>query len=235
MPIELHSVTFESPDPERDAEFWAAVLGRSSEIDAGGILLAGGHGQLGLRFAFGAAHGTAMNRLHLHLTEDARGQRETIAVCLSLGARLGGSGHVPENDCAYLADVVNDEFCVIEDGNGYLAGCGPLGEVTIDGSREVGHFWSEALGWPLVWEVGDERVIQSPAGGTKVAWGGESVAARPEKGRQYFVFTVPADEFDSEVERLVALGATRPVVDPTGEVTLRDPDGTSFVLRAVGG
>ncbi|MEO7721024.1 MAG: VOC family protein, partial [Pseudolysinimonas sp.] len=228
MPLELQSVTFESAEPERDAEFWAAVLGRSPQSDAGGILLAGAEGQLGLRFAHGAAHASDMNRLHLHLTEGVRTQRETIATCLALGARLRGNGHYPENDCAYLADVVGDEFCAIEDGNTYLAGCGTLGEVTIDGSREVGIFWSEALGWPLVWEVGDERVIQSPVGGTKVAWGGESVAAGPEKGRQYFVVTVPVDEFDDEVERLTALGASSPVSDGSGETTLRDPDGIAF-------
>jgi hypothetical protein len=202
--------------------------------DAGGWLLAGGRGQLGLRFAGGSAHGDAMNRLHLHLTDGVRSQRDTIAACLALGATLRGSGKIPENDCVYMADVVADEFCVIEDGNGYLTGCGPLGEVTIAGSREVGRFWSEALGWPLVWEVGDERVIQSPLGGTKVAWGGEPVAAPPEKGRQYFVFTVPAAEFDDEVKRLISLGAFALSTDASGETTLRDPDGTAFVLRGVG-
>ena len=69
MPIELQSVTFESQDPQRDAEFWGAILERPLENDAGGILLAGGHGQVGLRFVIGAAHGATMNRLHLHLTE----------------------------------------------------------------------------------------------------------------------------------------------------------------------
>lgn len=39
-------------------------------------------------------------------------------------------------------------------------------------------FWSEALGWPLVWDQDEETAIQSPHGGTKVAWGGPPVAPK---------------------------------------------------------
>ncbi|MEO7720314.1 MAG: VOC family protein [Pseudolysinimonas sp.] len=233
MPVELQSVTFESPEPDRDATFWGGVLGRPFQPDAGGILLAGGQGQVGLRFTAGEAHGDVMNRLHLHLSEATRGQHASIEACLQLGAKLRGNGHIPENDCAYLADPVGDEFCVIEDGNRYLAGCGPLGEVTIAGSRSVGHFWSAALGWPLVWEVGEETAIQSPLGGTKVAWGGEPAGPQSARGRQYFVLTVPTDEFDYEVGRLVGLGATGGVAGASRETILRDPDGIVFVLRTI--
>ena len=233
MPIELQSVTFVSRDPERDAEFWGAILGRSGESDAGGTLLAGQGGQVGIRFAAGPSHGSARNPLHLHLSEvDGRGQADTIAACVKLGARLRGNGHVPENSYAAMADVVGDEFCVIEDGNGYLAGCGPLGEVTCEGTRAVGHFWSDALAWPLVWEVGEETAIQSPAGGTKISWGGEPVGPEPAPERQYFVLTVAHREFDDEVDRLLALGASERAT-ASGGMTLSDPDGRGFVLRAV--
>ncbi len=53
-----------------------------------------------------------------------------------------------------LADPEGNEFCVIEPGSKWLAGCGFLAELTCDGSREVGYFWSEALGWPLVLHQG---------------------------------------------------------------------------------
>ena len=75
-----------------------------------------------------------------------------------------------------LADPEGNEFCVIEPGNAFLAGCGFLGELACDGTRDVGLFWSEALGWPLVWDQDEETAIQSPRGGTKVAWGGPPVA-----------------------------------------------------------
>ena len=235
MSPQLQSVTFESPDPERDAEFWGAVLGRSSESDVGGLLLPGSRGQLGIRFGAGAAHGAARNRLHLHLSDGIRAQRDTIDACRRLGGRLLGNGHVPANSYAVMADVAGDEFCVIEDGIGYLAGCGPLGEVTCAGTPRVGHFWSQALGWPLVWERGEETAIQSPAGGTKLAWSGEWADPEAGTGRQYFTLTVDGAEFDCEVARLLSLGASapRPADLASSAMKLSDPDGIGFVLRAV--
>lgn len=144
-----------------------------------------------------------------------------------------GSGHVPENSYAVMADAVGDEFCVIEDGNAYLAGCGPLGEVTCEGTRAVGLFWSRALGWPLVWEDGEETAIQSPAGGTKIAWSGDPVNPRTDRRRQYFVVSVARHELDEEVGRLIAIGATRAATGRIGESVLEDPDGNEFVVRAV--
>jgi hypothetical protein len=47
---------------------------------------------------------------------------------------------------------VGYEFCVIEPGNAYLAGCGVLGELACDGTRQVGLFWQAVLGWRLVWD-----------------------------------------------------------------------------------
>lgn len=231
MAIDLHSVTFRSEDPQRDAEFWGALLGRRPESDHGGILLAGESGQVGLRFDVGTPHGAEWNRLHLHLADGPGDQKATIARCVKLGARLRGNGHVPENSYAAMADVVGDEFCVIEDGNSYLAGCGPLAEVTCEGSRTVGLFWGQVLGWPLVWEEGEETAIQSPEGGTKVSWGGEIVNPRAGRQRQYFILTVPSDQRDREVERLLALGASDRSIVESGEALLRDPDGTTFVLR----
>ncbi len=235
MVVEFQSVTFESPEPERDAEFWGAILGRRVVRDSGGILLTGVGGQVGIRFAAGAAHGVARNRLHLHLADRPPGQSGTIEACVKLGGRLLGSGHVPANSYAVMADVAGDEFCVIEDGNGYLAGCGPLGEVTCAGTPRVGHFWSQALGWPLVWEHGEETAIQSPAGGTKLAWSGEWVDPEPGTGRQYFTLTVGGADFDREVGRLLSLGASapRPADAASRVVTLSDPDGIDFVVRAV--
>ncbi len=52
----------------------------------------------------------------------------------------------------------------------FLAGCGFLGELACDGTRQVALFWAAVLGWPLVWDEGQETAIQSPHGGTKVAW-----------------------------------------------------------------
>lgn len=52
-------------------------------------------------------------------------------------------------------------------GNNFLAGTGYLGEVTCDGTRDVGRFWRDALIWPLVWDENEETAVQSPLGGTR--------------------------------------------------------------------
>src|SRR5690554_3761167 len=231
MTIELQSVTFRSPTPREQAEFWAAVLNRPLQNVSDGILLPGESGQVALGFVHGAGHGTENNLLHLHLADGPRNQKDTMAACLALGARVLGSGRIPENSYAGMADVAGDEFCVIEDDNSYLAGCGPLGEVTCDGTRAVGLFWSRALGWPLVWEEGEETAIQSPAGGTKIAWSGDPFDPNLDRDRQYFVLSVPSDELDDEVRRLRELGASAPAVREGGETVLRDPDGNRFVVR----
>ncbi len=231
MAVELQSVTFTSPHPESQATFWGDVLARSPEPDGEGILLAGEGGQVGLRFASGPPHGPRLNRMQLHLSESGRGQSDTIAACLQHGGHLKGSGRVPPGSYAVMADVADDEFCVIADDNSYLAGCGPLGEVTCDGSRAVGIFWSEVLGWPLVWEEGEETAIQSPAGGTKIAWSGDSVDPLEPDDRQYFVLTASTAELDDEIARLVGLGATVASTEP-GTIWLTDPDGNRFVVRA---
>ncbi|WP_162924946.1 VOC family protein [Mycetocola zhujimingii] len=232
MPITLQSVAFRSENPHRDADFWGAVLNRPVESDGGESFLRGEAGQVGIRFTSGPPHAeNTNNRLHLHLADGPLDQSGTIAMCLGFGARLLGSGRIPENSYAGMADVAGDEFCVIEDRNAYLAGCGPLAEVTCEGTRTVGLFWSNVLAWPLVWDEGGETAIQSPAGGTKIAWNGESVMPDAARARQYFVLTVPGNELDHEVRRLLDLGASGHSVGRTGETVLRDPDGYEFEVR----
>lgn len=232
MSLRFHSVTFLSGDPAMDAAFWGAVLGRVPRLDDGGILLPGDDRQVGLRFAAGASPSAKRNRLHLHLSRADRDQRECIAACVEHGARLRGNGHVPRGSYAAMADVAGDEFCVIEDENSYLAGCGPLGEVTCEGTQATGIFWSRALGWPVVWNEGEEVAIQSPVGGTKLAWSGKPIEPGTALDQQYFILTAPADELDDEVARLLTLGATEAVAGPSGATTVRDPDGVAFVVRS---
>ena len=128
-----------------------------------------------------------------------------------------------------LADPEGNAFCVIEAGNGFLAGCGPLGEVACDGARAVGLFWRDALGWPLVWDEDEETAVQSPLGGTKVAWGGPPMAPKHGRNRQRFDLEA-TDLLPIDVARLVALGATR-LGERDGGVELADPGGNEFLVR----
>jgi hypothetical protein len=174
------------------------------------------------------------NQVHLHLTSTSlEDQQQTVARALGLGARHLDVGQRPEEGHVVLADPEGNEFCVIEPGNSFLAGCGFLGELACDGSQQVGYFWSEALGWPLAWDQDEETAIQSPAGGTKIAWGGPPLRPKTGKNRLHFDLAPPVDgDQHVEVDRLVSLGATR--VDlGQGEVSwvlMADPDGHEFCV-----
>ena len=171
-----------------------------------------------------------LNRLHLHLTSASpEAQRATVEKALSLGGYHLDVGQLPEEGQIVLSDPGGNEFCVIEAGNGFLAACGPLGEVACDGSREVGVFWHEVLEWPLVWDQGEETAIQSLAGGTKLAWGGPPVA--PKLGRNRQRFDLAAADLETEIARLTSFGATRLADVPEG-VEFADPDGNEFRIIA---
>ena len=228
MPLELMAVTFDAQDAAGLAAFWGELLGREVAIEADGALLPRDGTQLGLRFVDASTKKSGPNRLHLHLTSTtAENLQQTVERALSLGASHLDVGQLPDEDHVVLADPGGNELCVIPPGNSFLAGCGTLGEASCDGSREVGLFWSEALGWPLVWDQDEETAIQSPLGGTKVSWGGPPVA--PKHGRNRQRFDLAADDLATEVERLVALGGTR-LVDGDSRVELADPDGNEFSL-----
>ncbi|NBH03365.1 VOC family protein [Amycolatopsis sp. SID8362] len=224
------AVTFEAENPAEPARFWAGLLGREVVEDTGGVLLPGEDTQLGLRFVPGRAGRVGAHRMHLHLTsENLDGQRHTVATAISLGGRHADVGQRPEEPHVVLADPAGYEFCVIEPGNDYLAGCGPLGELTCAGSRQAGLFWSKALGWPLVWDRGEQTAIQSPRGGTKVAWDTWESPPAPSNHQRFEL--LPDGDQRAAADELVSLGATRLGTRDDGTVVLADPDGTEFRVR----
>ena len=127
-----------------------------------------------------------------------------------------------------LADPEGNAFCVIGPGNSFLAGCGFLGEVACDGGREVGLFWSEALGWPLVWDQDEETAVQSPLGGTKIAWGGPPDS--PEATEGPAALRPRCDRRPGGGGPPGRPGATR-LGERDGGVELADPGGHEFVVR----
>ncbi|GAB3838065.1 VOC family protein [Micromonospora andamanensis] len=230
MTCQLVAVCFDASQPMRLARFWADLLDREVVDDPGGAALPGTATQLGLRFVESSVQRVAANRVHLHLTSTSPAdQQQTVARALALGACHLDLGQRPEEGHIVLADPDGNAFCVIEPGNRFLAGCGFLGEIACEGTREVGLFWSAALRWPLVWDQDQETAVQSPHGGTKVAWGGPPVAPKQGRNRQRFDLA-PAAHGDqrSEVDRLMSLGATRIEIGEDGAVMLADPDGNEF-------
>ncbi|WP_051274601.1 VOC family protein [Cellulomonas sp. URHD0024] len=232
MPSRLTALTFDAHDPVRLAEFWARLLGRGAVEEVDGVVLPGSATQLGLRFVVSAEPKVGQNPMHLHLTStSAEDQHSIVETALRLGASHLDVGQLPEEEHVVLADPEGNELCVIEPGNAYLAGCGFLGELTCEGSRDVGLFWADALGWPMVWDQGAQTAIQSPRGGTKVSW--DDPGGTPKhRNRQRFDLTVGGGDLDGEVDRLVALGATRIRSVEGDAVELADPDGNAFRLRS---
>ena len=221
----LHALTIRTSVPDPLARFWGELLGGERENL---VLSSAGEAPMRLAFVQSDVPKGGLNQMHFHLTSNAAAQDETVARALELGATHLDAGQLPDEDHVVLADPDGNEFCVIEAGNNWLAGTGFFGELAADGTREVGVFWSEALGWPLVHDEDGETAISPPAGGFKIAWGGEPLNERQPPNRMYFVLA--ADDLEAEIGRLETLGATR--VERRGdEVEMADPDGNAFVVR----
>ena len=175
MTSQLFALGIDANEPLRLARFWTGVLGWESAEDPhdGIALLPNDDTGFRIRFPPTRERKAGQNRAHFDLTSTSLAdQQQTVARSLGLGGQHLDVGQRPEEGHVVLADPEGNEFCVIEPGNNYLADCGFLGELACDGSREVGQFWSAALGWPLVWDEDQKTAVQSPHGGTKVAWGG---------------------------------------------------------------
>ena len=195
--------------------------------DAGLDLLPDADAPMRLSFEAADLPRARLNQVHFHLTSYTASQDANVARALELGGSHLDVGQLPEEDHVVLADPEGNEFCVIEETNNWLAGTGFLGEIAADGTREVGLFWSEALGWPLVHDEDGETAIAPPEGGMKIAWGGPPLNERADRNRMHLVLV--ADDLDAEVERLVSLGAS--VVARGDDVEMADPDGNEFHLR----
>ena len=228
--MRLEAVRFEVADALAVAEFWAVLLEREVLAESGSALVSGDETQVGLRFVTSDTEQVGPRRLHVHLTSSSlEDQQRTVEKALRLGGRHIDVGQEPDDDFVVLADPGGNELCVIEPDNNFLAGTGYLGEVTCDGTRDVGLFWRDALDWPLVWDENQETAVQSPHGGTKVSWGGPPVEPKHARNRQRF--DLVASEPTREAERLVSLGATL-LGDLVDGLELADPDGNEFGLHA---
>ncbi len=103
----------------------------------------------------------------------------------------------------------------------------------------VARFWSEALGWPIVFE-GDDEVMVSPTDQRSEMAGrfpllfGRNHDTKTVKNRWHFDLA-PEDQ-DAEVRRLEGLGARRVDIGQ-GDVpwvVMADPEGNEFcVLRSL--
>jgi len=230
------AVAFDANDPLGLARFWAGVLGWELTDDDQDVVTLRPTDDTGFDIDFAPTQNqkSDQNQTHFDLTSTSlEDQQATVARALELGGRHIDIGQGDDEPHVVLADPEGNEFCVIEPGNKFLADCGFIGAINCDGTQEVGYFWSAALGWPLVWDQDQETAIQSPRGGTKIAWGGPPVAAKNGKNRLHLDIAPPADvDQQAEVDRLVSLGATRIDIGQgdVSWVVMADPDGNEFCV-----
>jgi len=236
MTCHLSSVCFDANDPLGLARFWAGILRweMADDLGDGVAILPGDDTGFGMRFTPTQKPEAGQNQMHFHLTSTSlEDQQQTVARALGLGGRHLDVGQRPDEGHVVLADPEGNEFCVIEPGNSFLADCGFFAEVTCDGSQQVGYFWSQVLGWPVVWDQDQETAIRSPRGGPKISWGGPPLMPKTGKNRLHFDLAPPAGgDQQAEVDRLISLGARRIDIGQ-GEVSwevMADPDGHEFCV-----
>jgi catechol 2,3-dioxygenase-like lactoylglutathione lyase family enzyme len=239
MTSRLVALCIDANDPLRLARFWADALRWEvdSETDGEVGLVATDGPRFGILFRPVPEMKAGQNRLHLDLTTTSiQDQHESVERLIERGARHIDIGQGADETHVVLADPEGNEFCLIEPGNSFLAGCGRLGAINCDGTRAVGYFWSAALGWPLVWDQNEETAIRSPdPNGPMITWSGPPLMPKLGKNRLHLDIA-PQDDGDlrSEVDRLVALGATRIDIGQ-GDVewfVMADPDGNEFCVVA---
>jgi predicted enzyme related to lactoylglutathione lyase len=238
MTCRLHALSVDANDPVRLARFWAGVLGWEMAANAhdGIALLPNDDTGFRIRFLPTQEQKSGQNQMHFDLTSTSlEDQQQTVARSLGLGGRHIDIGQGPEDSHVVLADPEGNEFCVIEPGNSFLAECGFIGALACEGSQGAGYFWSEALGWPLVWDQDQETAIRSPNGGPKITWGGPPLTPKAGKYRLHFDLAPPVlGNQLREVDRLVALGASRIDIGQgdVSWVVMADPDGHEFCVLA---
>jgi hypothetical protein len=235
MPTNLCAVVFDANDHVALARFWAAALGWVYAEHEGYSSATGGDGSLHrLEFSDAPNVKQSANWMHFDLSSTSlEDQRATVDRLVELGARHIDIGQGPDPDHFVLADPEGNEFCVLEPGNSFVDDGGLLGSLTCDGSPAVGYFWSEALGWPLVWDQGDETAIRSRDGGVFITFGGPREAPKRAKNRLHIDIAPPEDgDQRAEVDRLVSLGATRIDIGQgdVSWVVMADPDGNEFCV-----
>ena len=236
MVSRLVALCFDANDPLRLARFWADALHWEIDDET--------HDEIGLVptdgtrfriFFLGVPEEKAgKNCVHLDLTSTSiDDQQETVGRLVELGARYIDIGQGPDDEHVVLADPEGNELCVVEPDNSFLADCGRLGSITCDGSPQAGYFWSEALGWPLVWDQDEETAIRAPDGtGPFITWG-PPIPPKIAKNRLHLDIAPPDDgDQRAEVDRLVSLGATRIDIGQGNVdwVVMADPDGNEFCV-----
>ena len=239
MPLRLAGLSWDAINPPELARFWAAALDWHIETEAGVIRLRPGDGtNFKLAFLPAMEEKTGPNWVHFDLTSwSLDDQLKTAQRYVGLGARRIDIGQGSDATHIVLADPEGNEFCILEPENNFTTKASRLGSLTCEGTHDMGVFWSAALDRPLVWDQDDETAIRVEGGAEQfITWGGYRTADTEKNRMRYDVAPSSGSNRETEVERLLALGAERADShrrDVPG-VFMTDPDGNEFCLLTAG-
>jgi predicted enzyme related to lactoylglutathione lyase len=234
--VRLADLCFDATDPVRLARFWASALGWEIYDES--------HAEIGVlptdgtRFILVFRHvsepKTTKNPIHLDLvSESVEHQCQIVDRLIGLGAQHVDIGQGSDADHVVLADPEGNEFCVVLRGE-FLADTDFIGAVVFEPANPAtGHFWGEAIGWPIVYDLDGDVAIRAPDGrGPFITFGPPGVGKRGKNRLHLDVAPHADDDQATEVDRLIALGASR--IDfgqgDVPSVVLTDPDGNEFCV-----
>jgi hypothetical protein len=235
MALTLVSLSFDANDPDHLAEFWAGALGwdRDGRTDGEVFLRPTDGTRFGLRFVADETPKTVKNPIHLDLLgESVDDQRVVVDRLLGLGATHVDIGQTGDETWSVLADPEGNELCVVRRGE-FLADAPFLSSVIFEpGLPATGRFWAAAIDWPIVFDEDDETAIRAPDGQGPFITFGPPEPGDGGPGRLHLDVAPTADrDQQTEVARLLTLGATTVAAEDPRWVSLADPNGNELRVR----
>jgi predicted enzyme related to lactoylglutathione lyase len=248
--LQLEHVTFSCAEPQRVAEFWAALLDYEVE-PAGESWLAKDPNGEATTLLFNRMAKSETIEVPIHLDVNVPDRETELQRILQFGGKLVETKSHAIGDLSEVWTVMRDP-----EGNGFCIQTPPntthrfIGNVTFSCARppELGRFWAFALGWPE--EEIDERFLQQLRDGgiDERELSGFYVIRPPGNGRPRFLFQrreksrpeshplhldFATEDREGEIERLMGAGAT--VVETkqgasTTFTVMRDPEGNPFCV-----
>jgi hypothetical protein len=242
MSTHLTSVVIDANDPAALARWWSDALGWPVTYEEEGEVVVEPLGELedqvpALVFVLVPDAKVIKNRVHLDFGSTSQAhQDEQVDRLLSIGATRAEVGQTGDETWEVLADPEGNEFCVLrgsmEEGN-------PLSAICLDtvDHRAMADFWVQASGWQIEEQDDEGTVLRNPNGHRPTLDLIDVPEPHTHKNRLHLDVAPPEDaDHEAEVERLLALGATRADVGQTGDETwtvLADPEGNeTCVLSA---
>lgn len=239
MATQLVHVVIDALDPEALGRFWSSALSwpRREEflVHGEGVVRSPAPPIIELITVPVTEPKTQKNRVHFDLVaESVEHQSEMVMSLISRGAQPIDVGQAADADHVVLADPEGNEFCVVLRGE-FLVGTGILGAVVFEPAEPpTGRFWSEATGWPVVYDQEGDVALRHPSGeGPFITFGPPGVPPKQHKNRVHLDVALEASgDITAEVERLIRLGASRANIGQHDVpwVVLADPDGNEFCV-----